>query len=62
MTFPPIGEVDISFDSNCASKLEGGFHVKARGQMKRKRFNAELIRRSGAPMGWKIVKLQVGGG
>lgn len=62
INFPAIGDIEVAMSPGCVFVLKGRFVVRQRGQMKPRSFNAKLTRKSGAPMGWKILKLMIGNG
>ena len=62
--FASYSGINIELLPGCVFKLDGKFQVKTQkvGELKFKRFDAEFIRKDGAPMGFKKVKFRVSGG
>lgn len=55
--FAPYDEINIKLLPGCVFQLDGKFHVKKKGKINFKRFEAEFVRQGGAPKGFKKLKL-----
>jgi len=56
--FPAFNSIDATVDPKCVFTLKGRYNFKLKGTVHFKHFDAKLVQKSGAPMGWKILKLK----
>ena len=58
VSFQAFKSIDTAVDDKCKFTLKGPFQVKKKGHVAFLKFEAELVRNGGAPMGWQILKLE----